>query len=269
MQIFNSTKIILTSIFLFTSCVTTTQKEAMEGDIRHLENELNKLNERVGTQNKQMERATKVTISSQNDLQALQSQIQENAGDVDTLKLRLKKIEEISAQSSDRYNAKITANEQYITKLQRDVARLELLTPRETTNQATPPKKNSPNLKTAKDVEKFLKKQYEKGNFKELIQNATNIMESTNSNVDMIKIALEFRGEGKFQLGDYRGAAIDLSNYIEKYPNGEKQARAFLLAGDSYVYLRNEVAAMSYYNDCMKTYINTPEGNACESRLKK
>lgn len=250
--------------------MTTTQKEAIQSDITQLENAVNKLNERIITQNKQMERATKVTISSQNDLQGLQNQIQENAGDLDTLKVRLKKIEEISAEISNRYNAKITASEQYIAKLQRDVARLELLVPTETVQQpTTSPKKNVPNIKTAKDVEKILKKQYEKGNFRELIQQATNIMQYTNSNVDMIKIALELRGEAKFQIGDYRGAALDLSNYIEKYPNSERQARAFLLLGDSYVYLKNEAAAMSYYNDCMKTYINTPEGIACAGRIKK
>jgi TolA-binding protein len=55
----------------------------------------------------------------------------------------------------------------------------------------------------------------------------------------MIQIALEYRAESKFRLQDYKGAAIDFSNYIDFYPSAKKYPRALLLAGDSYVYLKN------------------------------
>lgn len=287
MPTFNSikTKWILPSILCIsiactiTSCVTPAQKEAMQANINELEESVNKLREKIAAQLKQMDHTTRTTLSSQSELQNMQNQLQDNLGEIDALKTRIKKIEEISSTNWERYTAQISANEHTIIKLERQVARLELNATESShalaASASNPSTRNSSansatnKFKTTKDVSKFLKKEYEKGNFKTVIQQSTAILQSAQSTSDMLAAALEFRAEAKFQLADYRGTVIDLTNYLEQYPHAEKSARALLLLGDSYVYLKNQSVAVSYYNDCIKMYGSTTEGSACSARISK
>lgn len=284
--------VLVVSVFIITSCVTQSQGDAMKKDISELDYSLNRLREKVNAQLNQTERNTKTALSSQSELQSLQRQLGENAGDIDALKLRLKKIEETTSATIDQYLAQIQQNEKTLTKLERQVANLELAmgnltessngksaikkTP--TSNTSSPSNSSSPaaakqklplGAKTSAELLKIFTKDYEKGLFKELAEKTTTVIQHAQSTADMRALALEFRGEAKFNLKDYRGAALDLANYVEQNPQADRGARAFLLLGDSYVYLKKQDIARSYYRDCVQLFPNTSESQACLARAEK
>lgn len=279
-------------------CVSQSQGDAMKQDINQLEYSVNQLREKLNTQLNQTERNTRSTLSSQSELQNFQRQLGENLGDIDALKLRVKKIEEVNSATTEQYAEQVRKNEQSITKLEQQVARLELTVaslsesikgsaPKKTTPPATPPSKaptpspskapasgdkaqNTPlGAKTSADLLNVFKKEYEKGHFQELVQKTSSIIEQKQFGADMRALALEFRGEAKFRLNDYRGSALDLANYVEQYPTADRVSHALLLLGDSYVYLKKQDVASSYYHDCAKRYPDTSEGSACLARVEK
>jgi tetratricopeptide (TPR) repeat protein len=119
------------------------------------------------------------------------------------------------------------------------------------------------------DITKSLKSAFDQGNYKQTLELSNTVIHAIETTDDMMQLALEYRAESKFKLRDYKGAAIDLSNYIELFPNTNKYPLALLLAGDSYVYLKNNSMAKSYYQECAKSYSNLAEGKAAAGRLAK
>jgi len=253
-----------------TSCVTTAQKEAMQRDIDYLEQETNNLRKHLNAQSKQTIQNTRTTLTSQTEVERLESHIAENSGDVDMLKAKVQNIEENSSSKLERYRASIDMHEKEIEKLQKHIALLEAKNPNvekkvypsEKLQKAFQPKKLA-------DVESVLKRDYERSWFKNVILKSSMVIQASQSSTEMKESALEFRGEAKFKLSDYSGAVIDLTHFIESYPKAKKRARALLLLGDSYVFLKKNAAAKSYYSECAQTYKNSPEGKVCLDRKEK
>ena len=149
--------------------------------------------------------------------------------------------------------------------MQKQIARLQLAT--SSRFSYTRKGKLNPKLKNLVEINKTLKSLLDSGNFKAAIDTATMVLLAHEATDEMLAAALEFRGEARFQLQDYRGAASDLAGVTEVFVNAPRKARALLLTGDSYVYLKNNAIALLYYQDCVKEFPNTPEGKASAGRL--
>lgn len=264
--------LIISSISFTTliSCVTPGQRDAMRRDINSLDREVATIRNSLYAQSKQTEQNLKTNLSSQSEVQELQATIAENAGEIDALHAKLQSLEKIASASSSRYLEVIEKQKQEIDALNRKVAYLEIAIP-VTEKPVQPSKKIQDSFQPQKlsDVNTALKHDFEKGLFKTVILKSSMVIQSKKSKADMIAAALEFRGEAKYKLADYSGAIIDLTNYIEKYPSGDKKARALLLLADSYVFLKQNASAKFYYDECSKHYEKTSTGKACAERSAK
>lgn len=252
------TVFIANSVFLITSCMTSSKQEQLEA-------QMNKLQEQV---DQQITNHSKSDLSSKNDLDDLKNQIQLTQGSVDELGNRVKKIEQnsgtVPVASSNVTTGLVDVDE--TTMIKRQIARLQLVT----NSRLNPNRvgKLPHSIKNAADVDKVLKSEFANNNFKQVEQTATAILNAKGITDDMIATALEYRGESKFQQHDYKGAAVDLSGFIELFPKSKRYPRALLLVGDSYVYLKNNNIAVSYYQECAKHYPEQAEGKAAASRLE-
>ena len=260
----------VTLLGLVTACVTPAQRAAMQRDINYLDQELSTLQNRMNAQSKQTEQNLKTSLSSQSEVQQLQAEIAENAGEIDSLKKELNKIAEIGSESAERYRASLQIHSKEIEELQKKVAYFDT-TYHPTEKKVYPAQKikDSFKPKNAADVNRTLKRDYEKGWFKTVVLKSSMVIQSPESKADMIETAIEFRGEAKYKLSDYSAAIVDFTNYLENYPQGSKRSRALLLLGDSYVFLKKSAVAKSYYTECAKLYGKSFEGKACTARLEK
>ena len=254
------------SSFLFQGCITSSRQDQLQASISQLQGQVFQLQEQLNKRDQQITNTTQTALSSQNDVESLQTQLQLTQGTVDELKAKIKRIEENTGGNPSEQNV-ITLNNQAdsLTQIQRQLARIELAANSKV--GASRKGKLPQKLHTLADINKSLKSSFEQGNFKQTIETSSSVINASDANDAMLQSAIEYRAESKFKLQDYKGAAIDFSNYIESYPNGQKYSRALLLAGDSYVYLKNNTIAKSYYQECAKSYPNLPEGKAAAGRL--
>lgn len=256
------------STSFFTGCMTSSRQDQLQWSIDKLQEQVAKIQNQLSSKDQQINNTTQTAIASQNEAQSLHDQLQLTQGAIDEIRNRLKKIEEnsgsnTSAAASNVVN--ITNNTDVIATLQKQVARLEL---RLNANLNYPRKGKMPaKIKNNTDLDKSLKTSFDNGNFKQVIDLATSILTAHDATDHMLATALEYRGEAKFQMQDYKGAASDLATLTEVFQNPPRKARALLIAGDSYVYLKNDVIAQLYYQDCVKSFATTPEGKAAASRL--
>lgn len=260
------TTMILNSAFLITSCMTSSKQEQLESRINQLQDQVNQLSTSH----------SKSDLASKNELDDLKNQIQLTQGNVDELNNRLKKIEQSSGSSTSLTSTTTTPvnseatptseNMESNDTLKRQAARMQLANDAHAHSNRTG--KLPANIKNAAEAEKALKSEYANGNFKRVEQISTSILNAKNATDSMLATALEYRGEAKFQQHNYKGAAMDLSSFIEKYPSSRRYPRALLLAGDSFVYLKKNDAAMSYYEECAKRYSTHAEGKAAAKRLE-
>ncbi len=251
---------------VFSGCMTSSRQDQIQTSIDKLQRQIAKLQDQLSTKDQQINNTTQTAIASQNELQGLHDQLQLTQGVVDEIKNRVKKIEENAGSSSNSSNGiNINNNSDLVSSLQKQVAQLELATNSRLNyiRKGKMPQK----IKTLNDVNKALKFAFDGGDFKAVVDSATSILLASDATDDMLAAALEYRGEARFQLKDYKGAAIDLSRVVNIFPNHPRKARALLLAGDCYVYLKNNAIALLYYQDCVKNFASQPEGKAASSRL--
>lgn len=257
---------ILASSLLFQGCITSTRQDQLQSSITQLQGQIFQLQEQMSKREQQITNTTQTALSSQNDVESLQTQLQLTQGSVDELKAKIKRIEETSGAGASEQSA-ISPNTQTdsLAQIRRQLARIELMSNSKvgTVRKGKLPSKSH----TLAEINKSLKSSFEQSNFKQTIETSNAIINASDANEAMLQSAIEYRAESKFKMQDYKGAAIDFSNYIESYPNTPKYARALLLAGDSYVYLKNNLIAKSYYQECAKSYPNLPEGKASAGRL--
>ncbi len=257
---------VVSSSILFQGCITSSRQDQLQSSISQLQGQVFQLQEQLSKRDQQITNTTQTALSSQSDLESLQTQLQLTQGSVDELKSKIKRIEENSGGNTSEQNV-ISLNNQTdsLSQIQRQLARIELAANSKigAIRKGVLPQK----LHKLVDINKSLKSSFEQGNFKQTIEMSSSVINATDANYAMLQSAIEYRAESKFKMQDYKGAAIDFSNYIELYPNGQKYARALLLAGDSYVYLKNNIIAKSYYQECAKSFPNIPEGKAAAGRL--
>jgi TolA-binding protein len=257
---------IATSSILFQGCITSSRQDQLQSSITQLQGQVFQMQEQLNKREQQITNTTQTVLSSQNDVESLQTQLQLTQGSVDELKAKMKRIEENSGGSPSEQNV-ISLNNQTdsLTQIQRQLARIELAANSKV--GASRKGKLPAKIHTLAEVNKSLKSSFEQGNFKQTIETSNSVINASDANDAMLQSAIEYRAESKFKTQDYKGSAIDFSNYIESYPNTQKYPRALLLAGDSYVYLKNNSIAKSYYQECAKIFPNLPEGKAAAGRL--
>ncbi len=252
------------------SCVTPSQRDAMQKEISSLKYELRNVNNGLKTQTKQTEQNLKTTLTSQSEVEQLQAEISENAGNLDALKMQLDRIEKMASEIAQKSQLKFDETAKTLLDVQTQLAFF--------TTQNTYPEtkvypsqkiKDSFNPKSLKAMEQILKYDYERGWYKNVILKSSMVIQASNVKADMLESALKFRGEAKYKLLDYAGAVTDLTHYLEMNSKGLKKSRAMLLLGDSYVFLKQNIAAKAYYTECAKTFANNKEGIACAQRLKQ
>lgn len=264
------TPLFLLPLFLssfFSGCMTSSRQDQLQASIDQLNAQVQKMQGQVSSKEQQINNTTQTAIASQNEAQSVQDQLQLTQGAVDELRNRLKRIEENSASASAAPSVlTISSNmAELLGPLQKKVARLELQA--NNYSLASRTGKLNSKIKNATALNKLLKSVFDKGDFAKVILLTTKVMNAANAPVDMVSLALEYRGEARFQTQDYKNAAIDFSTFVEVFPTSPRKARALLLAGDSYIYLKNNDVAKLYYQDCSSAFPGTDEGKASSSRL--
>ena len=251
--------------------MTSERQDTLQSSIDDLKSHVNKLEGQLSSKDAQINNTTQTAIASQTEAQSLKDQLQLTQGAVDELKNKLKKIEENSGTTSatttnlqSQLGGMIT-NSENIFILEKKIALLELKT---NINYSSVRKgKLHPKIKNINDEDKLLKLALDKGDFKSVIAIASSVLSAAEATNLMMATALEYRGEAKFQMKDFKGSATDFATELEYFPNPPRKARALLLAGDSYVYLKNNQIAQYYYQDCVKYFSKESEGKAASARL--
>ncbi|MES2614928.1 MAG: hypothetical protein V4591_05895 [Bdellovibrionota bacterium] len=254
--------------YFFTGCMTSSKQEQLQSSIDKMQDEISKIQTQLSTKDQQINNTTQTALASQNEAQNLRDQLQLTQGAVDEVKNRLKKIEENAGTTSQSNSADVvnlSNNTASFATLQKQIARLELMS---NSRLSYARKGKMPaKIKTVTDLNKTLKIHFENANFNEIVTLTTNILTAHDATDQMLAVALEYRGEARFQLQEYKGAATDLAGVTELFPNVPRKARALLLAGDSYVYLKNNPIALLYYDECARNFASTAEGKAAAARL--
>ena len=251
----------------FSSCMTSERQDTLQTSIDNLQSHVNKLEGQLSSKDAQINNTTQTAIASQTEAQSLRDQLQLTQGAVDELKNKLKKIEENSGITTNLQSqlGGMMTNTENIYILEKKIALLELKT---NLNYSSVRKGKLPSkIKNINDEDKILKSTLDKGDFKAVAAIASTILSATDATNLMMATALEYRGEAKFQMKDFRGSAADLATELEYFPNPPRKARALLLTGDSYVYLKNNLIAQYYYQDCVKYFASESEGKAASARL--
>jgi hypothetical protein len=247
---------------LFSGCMTSSRQDALQASIDKLQDHITKIESKLSMH----DNTAQSIIESQNETQNIKDQLQLTQGAVDEIKNRLKKIEENAGTANSSNVVTLNADSEAIATLQKQVARLQLAT--NSRFSYTRKAKLPANIKNAEELSKMLKSLFDAGKFKNMADIATSVLLAHDATDEMLGIALEFRGEARYQMQDYRGSASDLAGVLDAFSNPPRKARALLLAGDCYVYLKNNSIAQLYYQDCVKEFSSTPEGKAAASRLE-
>jgi len=268
-------KIVLLSTLCFTlntllcGCMTSAREDQLQASIKQLQGQVGQLQTKLDSREQQITNTTKTALSSENDVQDVKNQLLLTQGAVDELKAHLQRIEQTAGATNnsgaDQNAVALSANRDLLDHIQRQVAYLELATNARFASVRS--EKLPAKIKTSAELNKALKHIFELGDFKKVLELASSVLRASSANEAMLQTALEYKAEAKFKLQDYKGAALDFSTYAEVYSGAPKYARALLLAGDSYVYLKNEQVAKSYYQECAQSYATSAEGKAAADRL--
>lgn len=243
--------------WLLTGCMTTAQEREMSD----LQMQVDTLQKQTKQREQQLSSATQTSQSVQTELDALKSQNATLQGGVDELKMRIQKIEETAGSTSEV--SKNDASGESSPLIERRLVRLELLNAENVPKTAKLPAK----LKDLATLEKLLKTDFDNSRFDDVVKIASLVINSSDAKPQAVALALEYRGEAKFNQRNYRGAALDLSSFIESFPSHKRYPRALLLAGDSFFYLKKAQVALSYYTECKGNYASTAEGKAAAGRM--
>jgi TolA-binding protein len=255
----------LWALLTLSGCMTSQRQDQLQGSIDRLQAQIFDLQNQIASRDQQISNTTQSALSSQSNLDDLKSQLQLTQGDVDELKSKIKKMEQTAAPTAGVATLQNPPPASIPSEILRKIARVDLMVD-DILNH--PRKGKLPGkIKNNNELAKALKNEYESGNFKEVINISSAVLNAQTATSAMISSALQYRGDSKFQLQDYRGAAIDLGLYVENYPNGQKYSRALLIAGDCYVYLKMNNVARTYYEEGARAFPTTPEGKAASGRL--
>jgi TolA-binding protein len=239
------------SSFLLQGCMTSQRQDQLQSSLGQVQDQINQLQDRITKREQQITNTTQTAISSRNDVENLHSQILIMQGDIDTLNKKVVTIQkEASGQEKEKNIISQDNHANSLIEIQRKLARVELASNAKVAAFRT--SKLPAKLQSLDKIKTSLKNTFAKNEFKQTIETCNAVLNSTDASEDMLQIAIEYRAEAKLKLNDYRGAALDILNYIDLFPKGEYYSKALFLAGNFFNNLKNFEVAKSYYQECEK-----------------
>lgn len=277
----------LISLMVFSAslpaCMSSRREEELQGNIKALEIKLLEVEKQILTRDRNIDvmksstdDANRRVQSTKGDMDEFRRQLSLTQGAIDELRVKITRLQENSSSSTSikEENAgpgpvlNSGLSDETISALERRLARLELAAANYL-NKDTHEKPKSPvKFKSAAEAQKTIAAAQGQKDYKKVIQLSTALMAS-DAPADQQEIALVYRGEAHFHLQQFEKAALDLTDYLEKYPRGEKRNRALLFTGDSFFYLKQSKAAKSFYAECVRTHPEKEECKAAKDRLDK
>ena len=274
-------------------CMSSSREEALrnsidklEGKVASLEKELQVRDEKIKT----IGNKAATVDSTQSNIEEVKRQVSLTQGAVDELRIKFARLSESQANAptnaagmqqgtdlaEDGENATGSHNkdDSKLAELERRVARLELEVQSKSETQAkdhTENKKSSkadPKYASTKELTKVLGGHFTKKSFTKVQSLASEVLSSGLGN-DYKEIALLFKAEASFALENYKAAAIEFADFLTRFPASDRRPRALLLAGDSYVYLKQFDTAKTYYRECVEKFPKKQECTASKERLDR
>lgn len=275
----------------FTACMSSRREEELQGSIRTLETKLNEVEKQLLMRDRNIdavktssEDSNRKVLSTKTEMDDLRRQLSLTQGAIDELRVKMTRLQEVAGSSSsasgggtnlpdEAAGAKVAELEDLTTRMERRLARLELSMGNgpDARPKAADGKGKAgaaSRFKSAVDLSRVLGAAYTQKDFKKVLATANEVMGSGAPD-DQKEIALGFRAEAYFQMQNYEKSALDFAEFLDKYPRSDRRPRALLLAGDSFVYLKQMRAAKSYYSECVRQHPDRDECKASKERLEK
>lgn len=274
---------ILTALVLLPSCVTSQRQEELEqktnqriaesqskmsAEINALREELRKKDATLGSIRTSSEDANRRAQGARGDLEDLKRQLLMTQGSVDELQIKFSRFVDAASKSSATQDvmvriAEIEANQE---RLLRVAFRNNLILrePQEGSKPKAPPKYAS-----SDEFDKSMSAAITQKDYKKV--NSTTSLVIASSLGDNYQIAARrARGEASFLQQNYEQAAVALGEFIERAPQKHpRYCYMLLLAGDSWLYLRNNAVARTYYHECVRLAPDREECKAAKERLDR
>jgi TolA-binding protein len=286
----NAKGLAIASLCLLTGCMTSRREEELQANILRLERKLSDVEKQILVRDRTVDSVRTVTDDSNRRMQAAKNEVEDlrrqlslTQGAIDELRVKMTRVQEVSGgsnlpESDGSLDAKVAALDEALTNMDRRVTRVELIAApliekQQDGKPAASPKGGSTGpknakFKTAGELSRSLGAAYAQKDYKGVITTASNVL-LARPGTDQQEVALEFRGTAYFQSQQYEKAAIDFTQFLDRFPKSDRRPRALLFAGDSFVYLKQNRTAKSYYAECVKLFPEREECKAAQERLDK
>ena len=274
--------VVLGGAICLSACMSSRREEELQTNIRNLEVKISDVEKQLASRDRNVdalknttEDANRKVQTTKGEMDDLRRQLSLTQGALDELRVKMTRLQETAGSSAGKNitddgaaSGKVADLDDEMTRMERRVARLELSAAPAAERAQKEKPKTALKFKTPGELNKSLAAAYVQKDYRKVVTAASDIISSPAAD-DQKEIALDFRGRAYFQLQNYEKAAIDLTEFLEKYPKSDKRPMALLLAGDSFVYLKQLRAAKSYYAECVKIHPEREECKASKERLEK
>lgn len=256
-----------------TGCLSSSREEALRSSITSLESKVANLEKQLAARDetlKTLGSKSAVADSASAGLEDVKRQISMTQGAVDELRVKLARMSEAGeGAAAGPAESDVSENKDRLAALEERVSKLEASGAAPTAKGAAkPPAKTNPKYASAKDLAKILGGHFSKKEYAKVDTLATEVLAS-GLGASFKETALLFRAEAAFASESYKKAAGDFSEFLTKYPKSDRRPRALLLAGDSYVYLKQLDEAKVWYKECVDKFPKKPECVAAKERLDR
>jgi tetratricopeptide (TPR) repeat protein len=267
----------LAALLSGSGCITSAREESLRRSITQLEGKVEVLEKALAERDEKIKTIgskAEYVESASSGLEDLRRQLGLTQGAVDELRIKFTRLTETGAPGGTVPGSVSGLGESSLPPespqdTERRLAALELAIEQLSGAQMKQPSKSeTPAYKSTRELTKAIGGQFAQKNYTKVNEMADAVL---NSDLDASykEIALLFKAEAAFASENYKSAALEFSNFLTRYPNSERRARALLLAGDSFVYLKQFDTAKSYYRECVQKFAEKQECKASKERLDR
>jgi TolA-binding protein len=251
-------------------CVSSSREEALRTSIASLEVKVSALQRELADRDQTLKSKSAVVDSASAGLEDVKRQVSMTQGAVDELRVKLARLSEAgdSGVGAGPSESNVSDDVDRLATLEERIAKLEQAASSKDAKGAKSSGKAAPKYASAADLTKVLGGHFSKKEFKKVDTLATEVLNS-NLGPSFKETALLFRAESAFASESYKQAAGDFGDFLTKYPKSDRRARALLLAGDSFVYLKQLDQAKTHYKECVDKFPKRPECVAAKERLDR
>lgn len=262
------------TIFTFIGCMSSSREEALRASIDKLDTKVTALEKELAVRDEKIKTIGSKTAAAESTsagLEEVKRQISMTQGAIDELRVKMSRMGEASvadgAAGTVTSESNVTESNDKLADLERRIAKLEQGQPAAKGNAKTPAKPN-PKYASAKELAKILGGHFSKKEYSKVEALSSEVLAS-GLGADYKETALMFKAEAAFSSENYKTAAADFGEFLRKYPNSDRRARALLLAGDSHVYLKQLDTAKVQYKECVDKFAKKQECVAAKERLER